>query len=146
MCMASDPARRWREWPLRAGTDAANVRPVRHAPLVQGAYFVLAGVWPLISMRTFEAVTGPKVDRWLVKTVGLLVTVVGSALLADARRPSRGTTTAGIGSAVALGAVDVVYAARGRISTIYLLDAVVEAVLLAVWLRDRRDATSARGR
>jgi hypothetical protein len=110
----------------------------RSAPIVQGAYFVATGIWPLISMRTFEAVTGPKVDRWLVKTVGVLVAVIGSSLLLDARRPSRGTTALAVGSAAALGGVDVVYAARGRISRIYLLDAVLEAVLVAMWLREAR--------
>jgi hypothetical protein len=102
-------------------------------PVLQGVYFVLTGVWPLISMRTFEAVTGPKVDRWLVKTVGVLVAVIGASLLADARRPSRGSQVLGVGSAAALGGVDVVYALRGRISKIYLLDAVLEALLVALW-------------
>ncbi|MCI0462876.1 MAG: hypothetical protein L0Z62_38510 [Gemmataceae bacterium] len=27
---------------------------------VQGVYYLLAGVWPLLSLGTFEAVTGPK--------------------------------------------------------------------------------------
>jgi hypothetical protein len=34
----------------------------------------------------------------------------------------------------ALGAVDTIYAARGRIARIYLLDAVAEATLVATWL------------
>lgn len=108
-------------------------------PLLQGVYFVLTGVWPLISMRAFEAVTGPKVDRWLVKTVGVLVAVIGGSLVLDRRRPSPGTTALGIGSAVALGAVDVVYAGRGRISRVYLVDAVAEALLVAAWLARLRD-------
>jgi len=29
------------------------------------------GVWPLVSLRTFEGVTRPKVDSWLVKSVGV---------------------------------------------------------------------------
>ena len=108
-------------------------------PVVQGVYFLLTGVWPLISMRTFEAVTGPKVDRWLVKTVGVLVAVIGVSLLADARRPSRGSRVLGVGSAAALGGVDVVYSLRGRISKIYLVDAVFEALLVSLWaLRGRR--------
>ena len=54
-------------------------------PVAQGVYFLLTGIWPLLSMRTFEAVTGPKVDRRLVKTVGVLVAVIGSKIyLADA--------------------------------------------------------------
>lgn len=106
---------------------------MRRVPVIQGVYFLLTGVWPLISMRTFEAVTGPKVDRWLVKTVGVLVAVIGASLLADARRPSRGSRMLGIGSAAGLGGVDVVYSLRGRISKIYLLDAVLEALLVMLW-------------
>jgi hypothetical protein len=48
---------------------------------VQGMYFLLTGVLPLISIRTFEAITGPKTDKWLVQTVGVLVTVIGAVLL-----------------------------------------------------------------
>jgi hypothetical protein len=102
-------------------------------PVLQGLYFLATGIWPLLSMRTFEAVTGPKVDRWLVKTVGVLVAVIGVSLLADPRRPSRGSQVLGVGSAAALGAVDVVYSLRGRISKIYLLDAVLEALLVTLW-------------
>ena len=101
-------------------------------PVVQGVYFLLTSIWSLISMRTFEAVTGPKVDRWLVKTVGVLVAVIGASLLAEAR-PSRGSRVLGVGSAAALGGVDAVYSLRGRISKIYLVDAVIEAILVALW-------------
>jgi hypothetical protein len=106
---------------------------MRRLPVAQGVYFLLTGVWPLISMRTFEAVTGPKVDRWLVKTVGVLVAVIGASLLAEPRRPSRTSRVLGVGSAAALGGVDTVYALRGRISKIYLLDAVLEAVIVSLW-------------
>jgi hypothetical protein len=105
-------------------------------------YFVVTGLWPFVSMRTFELVTGPKVDKWLVKTVGALVTVIGGALLLDARRPSPGTTAAGVGSAIALGGVDVVFSARGRISKVYLLDALVEAALVALWLAESASVAS----
>jgi hypothetical protein len=102
----------------------------------QGAYFVLTGVWPLLSMRTFEAVTGPKRDRWLVRTVGVLVAVIGTALLLGGRRRRVGPEERRLAgaSAAGLGAVDVVYAARGTISKVYLLDALVEAALAAAWL------------
>ena len=42
---------------------------------VQAGYFVVTGVWPIVHMRSFLAVTGPKTDLWLVKTIGVLVTV-----------------------------------------------------------------------
>ena len=47
----------------------------------QGLYYLFTGLWPLFSLRTFMAVTGPKVDGWLVKTVGLLLSVTGLVCL-----------------------------------------------------------------
>jgi uncharacterized protein YciI len=35
----------------------------RAVALIQAAEYVATGVWPLVSMSTFEAVTGPKMDR-----------------------------------------------------------------------------------
>jgi len=85
-------------------------------------------------MRTFEAVTGPKTDRWLVKTVGVLVTAVGAALLlASRRRVQDEIALLGAGSAAGLAAIDIVYALRGRISKVYLLDALCEVAITAVW-------------
>ncbi len=88
-------------------------------------------------MRTFEAISGPKVDRWLVKTMGALITVVGLALFRSSSPASDTPRTLGLGACVALGASDIIYVARGRISRIYLLDAVAETVLAAQWLRTK---------
>jgi len=106
---------------------------------VQALYFVISGVWPLLHMRSFEAITGPKVDRWLVKTVGVLVMTIG-ATLGLATRADRTTpeiALLGAGSAGALAAIDIVYVAKRRISPVYLLDAVAELVLAAAWTRVR---------
>ncbi|MBV8602782.1 MAG: hypothetical protein JO359_14540 [Candidatus Eremiobacteraeota bacterium] len=106
------------------------------ALLVQGSYYAITGLWPLVSMRSFEAVTGPKVDRWLVKMVGLLALSNGLALLVGSRRErvSEETRVLAIASIFAFTAVDVVYAAKRRISPIYLADAVAELALLVVLL------------
>ena len=106
--------------------------------LVQGVFYTATGLWSLVDLDSFMAVTGPKTDHWLVKTVGLLIAVIGASLLAAAARPSRGSKILGAGSAAALGGVDVVYALKGRISKIYLADAVVEALLVGLWERGRR--------
>lgn len=42
-----------------------------------GAFMLATGMWPLLSIKSFQAVTGPKEDLWLVKTVGCLLTVAG---------------------------------------------------------------------
>jgi hypothetical protein len=108
----------------------------RTLALGQGLYFAAAGVWPLLHMRSFEAVTGPKVDKWLVKTVGVLVAVVGGVLVTAAVRRRITTETAGlaVGTAAGLGAIDTIYAGKGRIAPIYFADAAVEAAIVAGWV------------
>jgi hypothetical protein len=103
--------------------------------VAQGAYYAATGVWSLVHLRSFEAVTGPKADDWLVKTVGVLVTAIGGALARAGlrRRTAPDLVLLAAGSAVGLLGIDVWYAARGRISRVYLLDAVGEAALLAAW-------------
>jgi len=96
-------------------------------PRIQGVYYVLTGVWPLARMPTFEAVTGPKTDDWLVRMVGLLAAVIGGVLLLAIRagRVTREVLLLAAGTAASF-AIDIVYASGGRISPIYLADAVVE--------------------
>lgn len=100
---------------------------------VQGAYYIATGAWPLISMRTFEAVTGPKRDHWLVRQVGLLAVAIGVALCADSLHGSRRVTgdVLGAGTAVAFGAIDLSEGLPGRIRPIYLADAAIEAFFFA---------------
>lgn len=107
--------------------------------LIQAVYYLITGVWPLLDMRTFEAITGPKVDRWLVKTVGVLVAAVGGSLglAARAGRTPRETAFLGAACAGGLTAIDVVYVSKRRISPIYLLDAAAELLFLAAWARTR---------
>lgn len=121
----------------------------RHATiaLLQGIYYLPTGIWPLLSLRTFMAVTGPKVDGWLVKAVGALITVIGGVLVLAGwrQRATPEIKLLGIGSAAGLAAIDVVYVARRRISPIYLLDALAEVLLVAAWLLGARGDRSRRG-
>jgi hypothetical protein len=103
--------------------------------LAQGLYYVATGVWPLVSPATFQMVTGPKREVWLVKTVGALAAVMGGVLTYSGirgRRPSEVAMLA-MGAAVAFGAVDVVYVGKRRISPVYLFDAAAQLGLLALW-------------
>src|SRR5687767_6835976 len=99
-------------------------------------YYVVTGVWPIVNLRSFMAVTGPKTDQWLVKTVGLLVTAVGVTIAAAAWRDAITLEIAilALASAASLTAIDVVYVAKGVIAKIYLLDAVPEVLLIAGWV------------
>ncbi len=98
----------------------------------QAGYYVATGVWPLVSRRTFEAVTGRKQDWWLVQMVGALALVNGIAIAIGTRegRSSRETQTLSILTALAFATIDTVYALKRRIRPIYLGDAVAEAVLI----------------
>jgi hypothetical protein len=108
----------------------------------QGIYYVLAGAWPLVSMSAFEAVTGPKTDDWLVRTVGVLAAAIGATLLVGARTPAprAEAVVLAVLSACGFAAIDLVYGLSGRISRIYLADAAVEialalGIVLSSWSR-----------
>ena len=106
------------------------------AALTQGGFYFLTGIWPIISIKTFQMVTGPKNDLWLVKTVGVLISVIGAALLFAAYRGeiSPSIILLAAGSAAALTGIDVIYVTKRIISPIYLLDAFVELLLIVWWL------------
>ncbi len=103
--------------------------------VLQALYYLVTGLWPLLHMSSFLKVTGPKTDLWLVKTVGVLVTVIATVLgLAGIRRSvNRELALLGVGSAAGLTAIDVIYVARRRISPVYLLDVVPELALILGW-------------
>ncbi len=121
--------------------ESAN--KTRLVAALQGMYFLLTGLWPLIHLRSFLAVTGLKYDIWQVETVGALVTATGAGLvLAAARaRVSAEIAVIAIGSAAGLAVIDTIYVLRGRISAIYLVDVILELVIIVAWIvglwRDR---------
>jgi hypothetical protein len=104
--------------------------------LAHTAYDLVTGVWPLVDIASFQKVSGPKTDTWLVKTVTLLVLVIGGAIGAAGARRRVTPEIAGlaIGSSAALATIDIVYVSKGRISMVYLLDALANAILILGWL------------
>jgi hypothetical protein len=110
-------------------------RIIAFAARVQGWYYVVTGVWPILDIDSFQLVTGPKVDLWLVRTVGVLVTIIGATLLLAVRqrRLDAPTVLLAVGSALGLASIDIVYVLVGRIPPVYLLDAGAEIVLAGLW-------------
>jgi hypothetical protein len=104
--------------------------------LVQGIYFFVTGVWPLVSMKTFLMITGPKTDLWLVKTVGVILAVIGVVLIAAQVNAEINTSIMilAIGSALGLAIVEFIYVAKRVISPVYLGDAFAELILIAWWV------------
>lgn len=109
----------------------------RALPFVQGGYYLLTGLWPLVDMESFERVTGRKHDKWLVRTVCALAAAIGGGLVLAARndRMSPELRTIAQGAATGFAAVEVPTALRGRISPVYLADALLEIGFVAahVW-------------
>jgi hypothetical protein len=106
--------------------------------LVQGVYFFITGIWPLISMKTFLLITGPKMDLWLVKTVGLILAVIGAVILYAQRTATINPPVIllAIGIAATLVLVEFIYVLKRVISPIYLADAFAELILIAWWVLD----------
>jgi hypothetical protein len=103
---------------------------------VQGTYYLLTGLWPLISMSTFLMVTGSKTDLWLVEVVGILIAVISVAMLIASleKRINIPVVVLAVGTALGLGIAELVYYFSGTIPFVYVLDAVLEFVLVALWL------------
>jgi len=103
---------------------------------------VLGGLWPLLHRRSFEAVLGPKEDRWLMHTVaGLLVAVGYAQGRAATAQDWPHARRLGVGTAATLLVIDVVNVPRGRIRPTYLIDAAGEAALIAGWALVSRRAS-----
>lgn len=117
----------------------------RASAAIQAAYLVGTGAWPLVHRQSFERVTGPKEDFWLVKTVGGLAVATGVSLgLAALRGKKQGETTMLALTTGAVFALADIRAARTE-SRIYLGDTVLQLYFARAWLaRWNPPACSAR--
>jgi hypothetical protein len=111
----------------------------------QSGYYGVTGIWPILHLPSFEAITGPKIDDWLVHMVGLLAAVIGVVLgSATVRNRVRSPEVVllAVTSAAAFAAIDLWYGLRGRISPIYLGDAALQICLMAGLALTRRTANA----
>jgi len=102
---------------------------------IQGGYFLLTGLWPLIHISSFMAVSGSKNDLWLVRTVGVLITSIAIGLVASAirKKVDGAVMLIAAGAALSLLLVDVVYVFKKVLSKVYLADALAELFFLICW-------------
>lgn len=102
---------------------------------VQSAYYFITAIWPLVHIKSFMIVTGPKTDIWLVKTVGALLVPVSLAIALPlfVETPLLTATLLAAGCCIAFISIDVYYSLNGTISKVYLLDAVAQGILLGGW-------------
>jgi hypothetical protein len=55
----------------------------------QGWYYLIGGLWPLLHFPSFEAVAGPKPDRFQTEVTSVLFVAVGAGLLSGPAREER---------------------------------------------------------
>src|SRR5437868_1530386 len=95
--------------------------PGRFLAQLQGWYYLITGIWPLVSGQSFQTITGFKADFWLAQTVGLLLAVSGVAMI-RAGRTSRVTMEIAwlaLGQAAALAIIDVYCVSQPRTTRAY---------------------------
>ncbi len=100
--------------------------------LFQGAYFVITGIWPLVSMESFITATGPKQDTWLVEMVGLLSASIGLTFIVSSLRKQPLPLVLAYAVALSFLVMDITYVTKGVISRIYLLDGAIQVVFIAL--------------
>ena len=98
--------------------------------LIQGIYFVVTGVWPLINMSSFITATGPKQDTWLVEMVGLLSVSVGLTFIISSLRRGQLPMVLGYMVTISFLIMDVIYVTAGEMGRIYLVDAFIQAAFI----------------
>jgi hypothetical protein len=88
--------------------------------VAQAGYDLVTGLWPVLG-----------------------VAVIGSPLASAGlrRRVTQDIAGLAVGSCAALAMIDVVYVARGRISRLYLLDGLVNMILIGGWVMAWRQGT-----
>ena len=104
--------------------------------MAHGAYLLGVGLMPLLAMRTFKKITGPKPEGWLAKGVGACMANIGAALASAGARGkvSREIRMLGITTGLSFAVMDLWYAGmRRRISPVYLLNAAGHLGFVAAW-------------
>lgn len=110
---------------------------IRWIPLVQGIYFSITALWPLIDISSFMRETGYKTDTWLVKTVSILllplVIIIFSSVSVRRSIPLSHSAAMITGSA-GLAAVEFIYYFNDTLPRVYLADAVLQMFFLLWWI------------
>ncbi|MFA6237979.1 MAG: hypothetical protein WC635_11665 [Bacteriovorax sp.] len=101
--------------------------------LIQAVYYLPTALWAMIHIRSFEKVTGPKSDRWLVYTVASLLVSSSLVFLYSGARsepvPAE-TIILAVSNCLSLISIDVIFVFKKKISKVYVLDAVGEIAIL----------------
>lgn len=103
---------------------------------LQGVYYLISGLWPVVGIDSYMRFTGPKADVWLVKFIGLLI-VANAFIFLNAswqKRYDKSVIQLSVLNMLVFAGVDFFYVFRGVIGRVYLLDAFIEILLLLLLL------------
>lgn len=96
---------------------------------LQGGYYVLGGLWPLVHFRSFEQVAGPKPDRFQTQVTSVLFISAGVTLLAGISKPGPAAPQVRLlatGAGTGLALLDLAY--RRRLRGIFRVEALMETI------------------
>lgn len=109
--------------------------PTKTIILAQGIYYLLTALWAIIHIKSFEKVTGPKNDHWLVYTVAAMIVCSSLVFLSASVGPfqiSKEVLILSFSNAIALAFIDIVFSLKNVIRKVYLIDAAAEISLVIV--------------
>jgi hypothetical protein len=109
---------------------------VKRVAIAQGVYYIAAAIWPVVSMSSFWRVFGPEYSWWLVLTMSFLIFCIGCSVLVCLmiKNGLREVGLLGLSVAIMLIAADMWFVATGAISPLYLLDVVVQGLIIFGWM------------
>lgn len=112
------------------------MKSVRLVLALQALYYLIMALWPIFHIESFMDVSGPKTDIWLVKTVAVLLLSIAIALLSGIILKTNfgPVIILAIASCIGFIIIDCYYVSAGVISRIYLVDTVLEMVLIGLYL------------
>jgi hypothetical protein len=103
---------------------------------MQSGYYLLTGLWPLLHMSSFMEITENTTDPLLVKTIGILLVCAAITFLISLynNENSAAVVFLSVSSAIGLLSIDIYYNLTDEISTLYLIDAALQLILLEAWI------------
>jgi hypothetical protein len=100
--------------------------------IVQGAYYLVTGLWPIVHLRSFAAVAGPKPDPFQTRVTGALFAAAGAALVVGSRTEHDRNPVALLSSATACAALSVTLAHARSLRWTLRLETIPEFAFMAV--------------
>jgi hypothetical protein len=112
------------------------MRSAHYILIAQGIYTILTSLWPIIHIKSFLFITGPKTDVWLVKLVSLLLLCMGISFLMEVSQKHLSVTIKqlALNSAVVLFVVDLYYSYYNIIPEVYVIDGFIQLLFICLWM------------